>query len=545
MVPTRGATTALAAALLGCSFLLFLPDLNELAGLRNMEDGERQLAVSHTSFFVPFPSYLSAGSATTTTTTTTKPTTERPSSPKNYRTTGPWSDRPEVKANRTCPLLPATWPPRMLVTPVAGGTADLFVIEDAPSMGHMMMSFVQLFGWLHSAAYNAQMEAKKLEKTREKMYGKEGASFTLEGWGKAAKTASKVVPPITLYVTYEHNYDHGGKDVLFDPLLRDIKTYALTELGALLVDLPRKPDEKEGFGQDARIDFADYPCPEGEAYNRMRVSGRTCADPERHLRDIEGPSLWVGHCAAWFDSPRIMRRWRSFIRSAGNMAEIWGDNEPNHENRVGDAADTVATLDDKGRDTSPLVVRDTERILVFDRPTGVRRALVDPPAVVRAVKDTCRTCEVTYYNYADYDGRSGGKDGVAERPWRWNAQLFGAYDIIVLVHGAASVNALYMPPGTGLIEIGAGDGSRSMFRPLAEQMGLYFKGVPYGGEGYNDPNKPVMPSLGHLKEGMKEVLGKRELLKANRNYADNARRLARGKLVAARQAAEVHREVSP
>ena len=363
-----------------------------------------------------------------------------------------------------------------------GEVAELFVIEDAPSLGHMMMSFVQLFSWIYTAARRSEDEILDRMGYKGPNYGEVS---------RRNKTA-EVGGATTIYVTFQHNYDHPAKRALFEPLLSDIKDFAASELAVHLVDIDYTEDIVKNF-----------PCPADSGAHRLRVSVRGCTN---HPKGLD----WTGHCAAWFDSAPSVRRWRSFLRKSVDISYFWGHNEPNWDSKV--------------RNRNP---RDGEKVLVFDRARGEKRSLTDPNAVIQWVEESCSVCNVTYYAFEEADKESELHGGGNTQSWKWNAHFFAMYDIIVIVHGAAVTNQLYSAPGTGLIEIGRGDGDTSMYMPLGSQLGLWRKGVPFSGPGFNDFDGQVMPNPIHLKDAVSEITTLRKRLITSQEEVGRMRKLVR------------------
>jgi hypothetical protein len=141
----------------------------------------------------------------------------------------------------------------------------IFVIEDGFTLGHMQMSFVQLFAWLIELCRNRDMR-------------------------KSARTVYCVFEAVP-------NELHGVKDQYYLPFLRDIQAYAEHHLDLTLVLL----DYQKYFANKTNILWCDMPLLQ-DRLSSVTVGRRNC----------EGRYGW-GHCGAWYPSQDTVDAWRHFL----------------------------------------------------------------------------------------------------------------------------------------------------------------------------------------------------------------------------------------
>ena len=289
------------------------------------------------------------------------------------------------------------------------GVALVFSLEDHFSLGHMQMSFVQLFAWLHQVRNQS-----------------------------------------SVYVTYDRPDPKELKIIkttYYDPMLKEFVEYAETQLKIHVQQiLP---------GGEIRA------CqPYFSNASKVLLYNRNCT------KQSSGNLAWVGHCASWFPNREIVKQWTTSYRQTFKKLPV-------HPPMPG-----------------------PWKVLVFDRASNYKRSLMRPTEVVDTLQRTCLVCNVTYFQF------QGRRESA--KSWDWNCRLFASYDVVVMVHGAATANIICMRPASALIEITP---EPSMYVPLAEQLGLFRRGVPFAA-GADDFDGLVQPDMAVLEQSSQWVFRK-------------------------------------
>mmetsp|Transcript_7917 Transcript_7917/g.17594 ORF Transcript_7917/g.17594 Transcript_7917/m.17594 type:complete len:351 (-) Transcript_7917:339-1391(-) len=334
---------------------------------------------------------------------------------------------------------------------------DLFIfyVLDGFSLGHMQQHMIQLFAWLTE----------------------------LSTWPPDQR-------PSVLYVMYEiepPDVLRQIKDKYYDPMIRDYLAYFANIVSSSLKRAVRFPLEVKLVEKTSYVSHAPESC-----QSIIRVLQESASTPlssamtPRRVLNFFGRCInsqqWIGHCASWFPSPSVVRRWRHYLHHHKGLPVQVGPFVQNKQN--------------------------TWQVLVFDRNQGGSRSLLNPVEVenvTRQVADAMLpnwlAANVTYYRF---EGRRG-----AAMSWDWNCKLFASYDTVVLVHGAAVSNTVCMRQGAGLIEILPQQGNPtkySMFEPLAAQLKLVRRAVPCAVK-QDDFNGIVQPETTALEKALHSVFG--------------------------------------
>ena len=193
------------------------------------------------------------------------------------------------------------------------------------------------------------------------------------------------------------------------------------------------------FAERGRLALRTLPSEPGLCYRSGNVTVRSC---------VAGPlGDGLGHCAAWFASARVVARWRQFLTQGLPLPR--GLYAPEHS-----------------LCRSPAGHR--WRVLVYNRAHGLARSLDAPYTVIADVARHLRRRLGPGRAAVDFHQERSGRRNATD--FAANCALFGRYDVLVLVHGAAMSNLVCARPCARVLELGFG--KYNMFRPLVQQLGL-------------------------------------------------------------------------